>query len=315
MTSPSTSPPAGPAASAYDTTALRRPSGAFAMLAVDQREAMRLMFAGDAAPLADGSVPPEVLAAVPDETLTRFKVEAARVLTPYASGVLIDTQFAFDAAVDAGAVAPGCGLIVGADRFVPGNGEVVTDAVLDEDVRPEVARARGAVAMKLLVVWRPDEEPRRRIEMVERFVARCADAGLVSIIEPVSKAPRAGGAFDWNAGVHAAARELGALGADLYKAEVPLRGEGSADEIRRGCAALTSAIDSPWVVLSSGVAADEFPRAVELACREGASGFLAGRAVWRGCIGAPDLTEALTVDAVPRLQRLAAVVDDAVGGR
>lgn len=304
-----------PRTTAPDVSALTRPSGAFAMLAVDQREAMRLMFAGDVAPMEDGSVPADVLAAVPDQALTDFKVEATRVLTPFASGVLIDKQFAFDAAVAAGAVAPSCGLIAGADRFVPGNGEVVTDAVIDEDVDPAAVRDQGAVAMKLLVLYRPDEPAGPRVEMVERFIERCRGAGLVSIVEPVSRAPRADGDFDWNAGVHAAARELGSLGADLYKAEVPLRGKGSDDDVRRGCAALTEVIDSPWVVLSSGVHADEFPRAVDLACREGASGFLAGRAVWRACIGTPDVDRALVEDGVPRLRRLAEVADEAVASR
>lgn len=296
----------------YDLSALARPSGGFAMLAVDQREALRLMFAGTASPEGDGSVPPSVHAAFPDDVLTRFKVTATEMLSPYASGVLVDKQLAFDAVVEADVVAPGCGLIAAADRFVPGPGEVVSDAVLDEDVSPENVREQGAVAMKLLVVWRPDEPPLRRIGMVERFVQRCRDAGLLSIIEPVSRAPRGGGPWDWDAGVLAAAKELGRLGADLYKAEVPLHGNGSDDEVRRACAGLSARIGSPWVVLSSGVPTDEFPRAVRLACHAGASGFLAGRAVWRLCVGAADLEYALRTSAVPRLRRLAEIVDKAV---
>ncbi|MCR3721686.1 MULTISPECIES: hypothetical protein [Prauserella salsuginis group] len=295
----------------YDLTDLARPSGGFAMLAVDQREALRLMFAG-AEPAADGTTPDEVLRRVDDATLTEFKLAATRALTPHASGVLLDKQFVFDTAVDSGAVAPGCGLIAAADRFVPGNGEAVTDSVLDDTVDPHTVRTQGAVAMKLLVVWRPDEDAHRRVAMVERFVARCRAAGLVSIIEPVSKAPRRGGHWDWNAGVHAAADELGGLGADLYKSEVPLRGKADADVLHRECTRLGARIASPWVVLSSGVDADDFPRAVEVACAAGASGFLAGRAVWRACVGAANLPDALEADAVPRLQRLADLVDRAV---
>ncbi|AXK37315.1 aldolase [Streptomyces armeniacus] len=285
------------------------------MLAVDQREAMRLMFAGDAAPEPDGSVPARVLESVPDGTLTAFKTAAARTLTPYASGVLADRQFCLDALVREGAVAPGCGLIAAADRFVPGHGEVVTDAVIDEDVDPHAVRAQGAVAMKLLVIWRPDGSPGQRTDMVRRFVRRCRDAGLASIIEPVSRAPRSGAAWDHTAGVLAAARELGDLGADLYKGEVPLGGRGSDAEVRERCAELGAALASPWVVLSSGVPADEFPRAVRLACEAGASGFLAGRAVWRDCIGAPDAGRALRDDAVPRLRRLVDVVDETVAAK
>src|SRR5687768_3970599 len=64
-----------------DLSALARPSGAFAMLAVDQREAMRAMFA------EHQSEP------VSDEQVTGFKLAATRTLTPYASAVLLDKQF------------------------------------------------------------------------------------------------------------------------------------------------------------------------------------------------------------------------------
>ena len=277
-----------------------RPSGAFAMLAVDQREAMRAMFAEHQG------------APVTDQQLTDFKVAATRVLTPYASAVLVDKQFAFDAVVDADAVAPSCGLIAAADRFIEGNGEFVTAVEIDDDVDPAVVRDQGAVAMKLLVIHRPDEPSATRVAMVEEFVDRCRSAGLVSIIEPVAKAPRRGGAWDWDDCVVEAAKELGSLGADLYKAEVPLKGQGPADEIRRRCAQITDAVSSPWVVLSSGVPADLFPQAVELACREGASGFLAGRAVWAAVIGSDDVERDLVEVSIPRLQRLGELVDEIV---
>jgi sulfofructosephosphate aldolase len=289
-----------PAPTAYTLSSIARPSGAFAMLAVDQREAMRGMFAE------------RQDTAVTDEQLTRFKVAATRILSPYASAVLVDKQFAFDAVVDAGAVAPSCGLIAAADHFIAGNGEYVTDVVIDEAVDPVAVRAQGAVAMKLLVIHRPDGDPAVRVAMVEQFVQRCREAGLVSIIEPVAKAPRDGRDWDWDACVVEAARELGDLGVDLYKAEVPLKGQGDEREIRRRCAQITDAVTSPWVVLSSGVPAEAFPRAVQLACEEGASGFLAGRAVWASVIGSDDIERDLREVSVPRLKRLGELVDETV---
>jgi len=277
-----------------------RPSGGFAMLAVDQREAMRAMFAEHQS------------APVTDAQLTDFKLAATRVLSPFASAVLVDKQFAFDAVVDAGAVAPTCGLIAAADHFIAGNGEFVTAVEIDRAVDPAAVREQGAVAMKLLVIHRPDEAASDRIEMVEEFVDRCRAAGLVSIIEPVAKAPRSGGDWDAEACIIEAARELGSLGADLYKAEVPFKGQGSEEEIRRACAQITEAVSSPWVVLSSGVPADLFPRSVELACREGASGFLAGRAVWASVIGSEDVERDLHEVSIPRLQRLGQIVDEVV---
>jgi sulfofructosephosphate aldolase len=280
--------------------ALRRPCGAFAIVALDQRESVRAMFAA------------YQQAPVTDQQIADFKLQATRALTPYASGVLIDRQFAWERVVREGAVAPGCGLIAAADQFISSGTEVVGESVIDEEMIPEQVKRQGAVAMKLLVVWRPDEPADKRLALVERFVRRCREAGLASIIEPVSRKPKDEGPWDWNAGVLLAAKELGNCGADLYKAEMPLHGEGDETAIRNACSALTRAIHSPWVVLSSGVKPDNFPCAVELACREGASGFLAGRAVWSGVIGSPDLQRALREDATARLRRLCDVVDRAV---
>jgi len=283
-----------------DLSVLARPSGGFAMLAVDQREAMRAMF-------AEYQDEP-----VTDEQLTAFKVAATRILSPYASAVLVDRQFAFDRVVEEGAVAPGCGLIAAADLFLPAHGELVGEVQIDPGVDPQRVAAQGAVALKLLVLYRPDGDPAQRISFVQEFLARCDGAGLLSIIEPVVRPPVDGRSWDVDAAILPAAEELGGLGADLYKSEVPTHGRGSADEIRRGCARITESVSSPWVVLSSGVPEGGFPQAVELACREGASGFLAGRAVWRSCIGADDVERDLLEAGVPRLQRLAAVVDEAV---
>ena len=52
----------------YTLKDITRPSGGFAMLAVDQREAMRLMFAAAGAPVP-----------VTDQHLTDFKVNAAKI--------------------------------------------------------------------------------------------------------------------------------------------------------------------------------------------------------------------------------------------
>ena len=277
--------------------ALARPSGGLAMLAIDQRESMRAMFA------ENQSTP------VSDNQLSDFKIAALKALTPYASGVLMDRQFTWDRAVAEKAVAPGCGMIAAMDNFISSPDEIVADVSIDEEVDPAKVKADGGVALKLLVTWRPDENPESRLILVSDFISRCRAAGLISIIEPVSRQARDGRKFDLNEGIIEAARELGRCGCDLYKAEVPLHGKGSEQEVRSQCAKLGELVDSPWVVLSSGVDPDSYPTAVEWACKEGASGFLAGRAVWRKVIGQADMYKALVEDAAMRLQRLCDVVD------
>ena len=284
-------------------TSLQRPSGGFAMLAIDQREALRNMLA---------ETQPEP---VSDDQVREFKLTAARILTPYASAVLIDRQFALQQAIDQDLVAAGCGLIASADHFESAHGELVGTVTIDREADPVALKAQGAVAMKLLVLYRPDGGADERVAMTTEFIELCRAAGLLSIIEPVSRPPLDGSDWDWNAGVLAAATELGLLGADLYKAEVPRHGQASEAEVRADCARLSEAIEGPWVVLSSGVPEHVFPTAVAWACAEGASGFLAGRAVWASSIGSPVLKQELKDNAIGRLQRLCAVVDDAMAAR
>lgn len=299
MTSQSTT-----TAAAHTLADISRPSGGFAMLAVDQREAMRLMFA------AAGAQTP-----VPDSALTEFKVAATEILSPYASAVLVDRDFCLDAVLAAGAVAPSCGLMVAADAFHPGNGIPVDSVTIDEGIDPQAARDCGAAALKLLVLWREDEPAEARLAMVQEFVRRCRSVGLVSIIEPVVRPPRRGSSFDRDNAILAAAKELGDTGADLYKGEMPLAGDAPDAELFDACRRLNDQLRSPWVILSSGVHADLFGNAVRIACRAGASGFLAGRAVWASVVGARNPKTMLADISMPRLRRLGEIVDEALASR
>jgi len=83
---------------------------------------------------------------------------------------------------------------------------------------------------------------------------------------------------------------------------------GDPDAISERCAEMTASLPCPWVVLSSGVSIARFAGAVERACMGGASGFLAGRAVWRDALS-EDPDASLRQRSVPRLQQLAAIVD------
>ena len=71
--------------------------------------------------------------------------------------------------------------------------------------------------------------------------------------------------------------------------------------------------DVPWVLLSAGGSMQQFEHALVYACRAGASGFLAGRAVWWNALQAyPDaaaVRTALQNSGVPYLGRLRETVD------
>ncbi|EJL0841519.1 sulfofructosephosphate aldolase [Salmonella enterica] len=288
----------------YTIKDITRASGGFAMLAVDQREAMRLMFA------AAGAKTP-----VADSVLTDFKVNAAKILSPYASAVLLDQQFCYRQAVEQNAVAKSCAMIVAADDFIPGNGIPVDNVVIDKKINAQAVKRDGAKALKLLVLWRSDEDAQQRLDMVKEFNELCHSNGLLSIIEPVVRPPRCGDKFDREQAIIDAAKELGDSGADLYKVEMPLYGKGARSDLLTASQRLNGHINMPWVILSSGVDEKLFPRAVRVAMEAGASGFLGGRAVWSSVIGLPDTELMLRDVSAPKLQRLGEIVDEMMAKR
>ena len=279
-------------------TKLARPSGALAMVAVDQREALRGMFA------AHQSNP------VPDSQLTQFKVDVARELSPFASALLVDQEFGIDEIINQKALKGSCGLIAAADLLVGPAGGAATDTAIDLDVDPIRMRNIGSVGLKFLILWRNDESPDSRAKLVEDFNKLCQVSGLPSIIEIIVKPPTdTSKAFNREEELIIAAKEAANWKPDLYKAEVPFHGEGDLKLITKNAERISDAIGSPWVVLSNGVKQPFFNEAVKACAIGGASGFLAGRAVWADIVGAADIPKALREVSIPRLEQLAEIVD------
>lgn len=271
--------------------AFRDGRGNFSMLAIDQRESLRQMLASAAG-----------VHTVADERLVDFKVAVVQSLTPFASATLIDRDYGL-----AAAQVSQCPVILAADVLSStAPGLPVNHAELDEGVNEDVIANFGATALKMLVPWLPDQRA-SAIELSEKFMELCRQTGMLGIIEGVVRPSDLAtwSDADKNDALVDAAQDLGSVGPHLYKAEVPLFGAGDRDVIVRTAGRVTDAIDCPWVVLSSGVPAERFPAAVAMSREGGASGFLAGRAIWADAITAPDPLEFLASRSTDRLVNLA----------
>lgn len=274
--------------------AIARPSGTFAMVAMDQRESLRHMFdlAGRGRPA--------------DDVLIDFKVAVAAELGPYASAFLADRQFGFDQV--SAALPDSTGRILAVDALQQADGGPVEDTALDEEA--VAALPAGVDALKLLLIWRRDDRRAERVALAARFIEVARENGVLSVLEPVVRAAPEESDFDADAAILEAARELSPLHPDLYKAQVPLAGAGEEAQQRAASARLDACMTGPWVVLSQGVERDRFAAAVRAACSEGASGFLAGRALWSDIVGSDRVREDLRERAVDRLQALSEIVDE-----
>jgi sulfofructosephosphate aldolase len=283
-------------------SALARDDGTLMMVAMDQRESLRHMLAE-----ATG----RAATAVPDSELVHFKQAVLEVLSPKASAALIDPDIGYPALRENPVLADNCALILAADSLVSRPGEIVGDASFSGEVDLAQHLSEGVAAFKLLVVWREDGDNARRLEDARRFVDACRQVGAPSIVEGVVRATpdqRASGTLDREGALLDCARQLGALAPDLYKVEIPYFGAAPAAEISRVAEELTRLLPCPWVVLSSHVRRQDFPAAVEACCRGGASGVLAGRALWSNVLAAEDVAAALREESLPFLAEISEVV-------
>jgi len=111
------------------------------------------------------------------------------------------------------------------------------------------------------------------------------------------------------------------FGVDIFKLESPLAADdvpgaaaGDAAEAQRWFDALGRAAGRPWVMLSAGAGMEEFRRILTHAYAAGASGYLAGRAIWLEAFGEwPDMEAmrtGLSRDSAPYMDRLNALTDE-----
>ncbi|QAY73419.1 hypothetical protein ET445_08770 [Agromyces protaetiae] len=288
------------------TRRLALADGGFAMVALDQRESLRRMF-----PAVHG-------AEVDDDTLRRFKRDALEVLSPLASAVLLDRLYAIDDARPA-ELDDAAALIVAADVLNQPAGEPVFDTSLDPEVTVEYLHQVGADALKLLVIWRASDSADERAALVDSFLALSREAGVLSLVEGIVRP--SDGREHWadhaerHEAILAAAAELGTTGTDLYKAEVPGYIPGDVSKVREHSERLTALVPVPWVVLSNGVAQADFADALREAVAGGASGFLAGRAIWSDTVAEDDPASALRSRSVARLDALGGIVSETRGNR
>lgn len=276
--------------------------GVFAIIAMDQRNTLRRMF---------NAVGIEAR----EEDLRTVKADVARALTPAASGMLLDPTYGVPAVTESRALAPGCGLLVAAEPSSREsyNGEPRTRR--DPELNANWVSAQGGDAVKFLVQLRADRpiaksgEPDLAAEVLDvcqEVVTDCSSAGLPSVIENlIYELP--GEQFSGKAredAIVAAATALDAVDIDLLKLEYP----GSPD----GCRRLADVLHRPWAVLSAGVPFEQFSDVLKIAFDEGgASGFIAGRSIWREALPLSGEERQRFLDTVarPRLDDLVTVAN------
>ncbi len=275
------------------TTSLEE-ADVFGIIAFDQRGSYRRMMP----------------AAASYEQLVQVKSEIIGALSTEASAILTDPVYGLGPAMQ---MSPKAGLLLALEKSGYSGDSSYRRTELIPSWTPEKIRKSGASAVKFMVYYHPGSgELAEELEALIRQVRReCHAWDLPVFLEPMSysldrAAPK--GSADFAEGraevVIETARRLSRTGVDALKMEFPLDIQFNQDESewRDACQRLSDASAVPWVLLSAGVDFEQFKPQAQVACECGASGFLAGRTIWK---------EAVALSKADR----AAFLHDVAGGR
>ena len=254
------------------------------------------------------------------EALVQIKVEIIGALAQYASAVLTDPTYGLLPAMH---MSGKSGLLMALEKSGYSGDSTYRRPEFADTWTPEKIRKMGANAIKLLVYYNPlaSELADELDETIKQVIRDCHAWDLPVFLEPMSYS------VDASVGKDSAefaaqrpdiivetARRLSHTGADVLKMEFPLDLKYNQDHQtwHKACRRLSDASNVPWVLLSAGVDFEEFEPQVQIACENGASGFLAGRAIWKeGATMTPEARQAFLAEtATPRLRKLIAIAQE-----
>jgi tagatose 1,6-diphosphate aldolase len=243
-----------------------------------------------------------------------------RAVAPEVSAMLLDPLYALGHLVATGAVPGHVGLLSSVEdedyRIPPGDRRT---RLRDGWGTAKIQRS-GADMAKLLWFYRPDGTPEvaeHQRALVAGLVAECRELSLPLVVEPIWY-PLPGEDADspeWKRsrvdGIIASAIEAERLGVDMLKVEFPgyVDTADGRERATSACKELDAAVGVPWVILSAGVGYQDFKTQVQISCAAGASGYLAGRSIWRDAVSTHEpAARAAAIDAaVARLAELNAI--------
>jgi len=223
------------------------------------------------------------------EELRDAKLMLCETLAPHASAVLLDPEYGASEAIAKGVLPGDTGLLVSLEKSGYTGDIHARQAEFIPGWSVEKIKRMGGSAVKILVYYNPDAQTASQIkDFVKKTADDCATYDIPCIVEtlvyPLEGDEKSPVFADQKTDlVLRTAADITGLGIDIYKAEFPIvpGPDMDEDDALKQCVQLSAASKVPWVVLSAGVDFDIFTKVVEIACDGGASGFIAGRAIWK----------------------------------
>jgi tagatose 1,6-diphosphate aldolase len=273
----------------------------FNILAFDQRGNYRKMLPSDTS----------------YEAAAQIKRDIVMSLSYHASAVLLDNEYGLPAFVDMNGSS---GVLMAYEESGYSGDSTYRGIKFDDNWTIPKIKQMGASAVKVLAYYNPRSGSLAgEIEALLKQVAEyCQKQDLPLFLEPlcysldanIAKESAEFAKLRPDLVIETAAR-LSQLGVDILKMESPVDPNFDSNQQHWAdtFAALSKSVTVPWVLLSAGVNYEAFETQTRLACEAGASGWLAGRAIWKETVSmtSEQRTTFLNSKATERMQRLNAI--------
>ena len=275
-------------------------TGCMMVIACDQRGGMRSILAAT----------PEEQAKIDNKILGNTKADITRYLASGAACVLVDPICAVPGLVDDGILARDTALLIGIDASgwdTSPEGYRISKMVDGIDARR--IRALGGTGGKIMIYLRTDHKAAntQNLATLKTTIDDFAREDLLLVVEFLTYQLQGEAREEYEAKIpmliQEGTRACLELGSKVLKVPYP----GS----EQACAEVTKiAGEAPWAVLSAGVDHSVFLGQVEAAIKNGASGVIAGRSLWKDCISLDRNVsrERLSTIGLSRLREIQAIV-------
>ncbi len=290
---------------------LSNTKGIFNICAFDHRRSLKKMMGGGNA--ANTSY----------QAMVDFKLDLCEAVGTCTSGVMLDAGYGVTQSIAANVLPGDVGVLVSMESSMQAETVETSDEfMVENDI--SLVKSTTSSGIKLPFFYRPDlpNVASNELDEIRKTGLDCVDADVALFLTPKNYIVRELERDPWEYArkkpelMITTVKHLTDVPVDVLGIEFPadVNYESNDDRLLEICKQMNDVSTIPWVLLSGGVNFELFCQQLVIACKAGASGFMAGRVIWQEAAVMPPKARAsrfrfLESTAVDRLNQLVSIAN------
>lgn len=221
---------------------------------------------------------------VKKQQVIESKMDIIKELSPLSSGILMDPIYSAHQSIRNNIIPKDVGIMVSIEGNDYNTQEFNFESYLMEDISVKTIKNMGASCVKLFLYYNPlSEIAVKQEELVAKIADDCKNHDIVFLLEPIlypieSKELSVNQKLELT---YEMLKKFKNKAIDIFKIEFPGDIKKLNDKENLNISKkVSSIINVPWIILSSGVEFNLLKKQIKIACDGGASGIAVGRTLW-----------------------------------